>query len=73
MKPTLLEIKFSDARRDIPGSENFYIYYSTYLGGFTRDRFLMSVPIDDHIVHRGDGVFDNALCINGNYYLSSST
>ena len=29
----------------------------------------MSVPIDDHIVHRGDGVFDNALCIEGNYYL----
>ncbi|HUI29187.1 MAG TPA: aminotransferase class IV [Candidatus Acidoferrales bacterium] len=63
------EIKYSDPRREISGSENFYVFYSTFLGGFTRDRFLMSVPIDDHIVHRGDGVFDNALCIDGNYYL----
>jgi branched-chain amino acid aminotransferase len=29
----------------------------------------MSVPIDDHIVHRGDGVFDNTLCVDRNYYL----
>ena len=63
------EIKYSDHRLDAPQSENFYIFFSTFLGGYTRDRFLMSVPIDDHIVHRGDGVFDNALCINGNYYL----
>lgn len=69
MKLPLREVKYSDALKELPGSENFYIYYSTFLGGFTRDRFLMSVPIDDHIVHRGDGVFDNALCIDGNYYL----
>jgi len=69
MKSPLNEIKYSDPRREISGSENFYVFYSTFLGGFTRDRFLMSVPIDDHIVHRGDGVFDNALCIDGNYYL----
>jgi branched-chain amino acid aminotransferase len=69
MKLPLREVKYSDAQKEIPGSENFYIYYSTFLGGYTRDRFLMSVPIDDHIVHRGDGVFDNALCVEGNYYL----
>lgn len=69
MNLPLHEIKYSDTRKGIPGSENFYIYYSTFLGGYTHDRFLMSVPIDDHIVHRGDGVFDNALCIEGNYYL----
>lgn len=50
-------------------SDDFFLYYSTFLGGYTRDRLLMSVPIDDHIVHRGDGVFDNARCIGGNYYL----
>ncbi len=69
MKLPLHEVKYSDALKELPDSENFYIYYSTFLGGFTRDRFLMSVPIDDHIVHRGDGVFDNALCVDGNYYL----
>jgi len=69
MKFPLREIKYSDPMKELSGSENFYVYYSTFLGGYTRDRFLMSVPIDDHIVHRGDGVFDNALCIDGNYYL----
>jgi branched-subunit amino acid aminotransferase/4-amino-4-deoxychorismate lyase len=69
MSLPLREVNYSNARKEIPGSENFYVFYSTFLGGFTRDRFLMSVPIDDHIVHRGDGVFDNALCVNGNYYL----
>jgi len=69
MKFPLHEIEYSNLRKEISSSENFYIYYSTFLGGYTRDRVLMSVPIDDHIVHRGDGVFDNALCIHGNYYL----
>ncbi|MCL4538466.1 MAG: aminotransferase class IV [Bacteroidetes bacterium] len=50
-------------------ADDFFLYYSSFLGGYTRDRLLMSVPIDDHIVHRGDGVFDNTLCLNGNYYL----
>jgi len=69
MKFSLREFEYSNAHREFPGSENFYIFYSTFLGGYTFDRFLMSVPIDDHIVHRGDGVFDNALCVHGNYYL----
>jgi len=69
MRLPLREVSYSDSWKEIPGSENFYVFYSTFLGGYTRDRFLMSVPIDDHIVHRGDGVFDNALCIEGNFYL----
>lgn len=57
------------AKAGLKDPEDFFVYYSTFLGGYTHDRLLMSVPIDDHIVHRGDGVFDNALCIDGNYYL----
>jgi branched-subunit amino acid aminotransferase/4-amino-4-deoxychorismate lyase len=63
------EIKLSDAQAKLDGGGDFFLYYSSFLGGYTRNRLLMSVPIDDHIVHRGDGVFDNALCIAGNYYL----
>ncbi len=63
------EIRLADAQERVKGGEDFFLYYSSYLGGYTRDRLLMSVPIDDHIVHRGDGVFDNALCVDGNYYL----
>lgn len=63
------EVKLADAQEKFHDAGDFYIFYSTYLGGYTRNRLLMSVPIDDHIVHRGDGVFDNALCLNRNYYL----
>ncbi len=63
------EVRLAEAQTKLRGGDDFFIYYSTFLGGYTRDRLLMSVPIDDHIVHRGDGVFDNALCIDGNYYL----
>ncbi len=63
------EVAYSPARVGANDAEDFFVYYSTYLGGYTHDRLLMSVPIDDHIVHRGDGVFDNTLCIDGNYYL----
>ncbi len=63
------EIDSADARTRLADQDTFFLYYSTYLGGYTRDRLLMSVPIDDHIVHRGDGVFDNAVCFDGKYYL----
>ena len=32
--------------------------YSTWWGGVTFDPRLMLIPIDDHMVHRGDGVFE---------------
>jgi branched-chain amino acid aminotransferase len=32
--------------------------YSTLYGGIVKDPSLMIVPIDDHMVHRGDGVFE---------------
>lgn len=69
MTPELREVSISDAQQNIVNANDFYLFYSTFLGGFTRDRLMMSVPIDDHIVHRGDGVFDNALCVSRNYYL----
>ncbi|HEY9164814.1 MAG TPA: aminotransferase class IV [Candidatus Kryptonia bacterium] len=69
MKLEVRELTLSDAQKKVRQDDAFFLFYSTFLGGYTRDRLLMSVPIDDHIVHRGDGVFDNTLCINGNYYL----
>lgn len=32
--------------------------YSSLYGGVVTDPVLMCVPVDDHIVHRGDGVFE---------------
>lgn len=32
--------------------------YSSWLGGITKNPHLMLVPVDDHMVHRGDAVFE---------------
>ncbi|KAM5586133.1 D-amino-acid transaminase, chloroplastic [Rosa sericea] len=43
------------------------MYSSTY-GGIILDPALMVIPIDDHMVHRGHGVFDTAILLNGYLY-----
>lgn len=47
---------------------NLLAMYSSALGGVLTDRALMNVPIDDHLVHRGHGVFDTCNVINGRAY-----
>ena len=48
--------------------DEFYAMYSGLTGGITTDPALMSVPADDHLVHRGDGVFESLKCIDGRLY-----
>ena len=47
---------------------NFYAMYSSILGGIVTDPALMVLPLDDHMVHRGHGVFDTATLIHGMLY-----
>lgn len=42
--------------------------YSTWFGGIVRDPQLMMIPVDDHVVHRGDGVFEAIKCEEGRIY-----
>ncbi|MEA3485637.1 MAG: aminotransferase class IV, partial [Candidatus Aerophobetes bacterium] len=42
--------------------------YSSVFGGVVTDPTLMVLPIDDHMVHRGDGVFEACKCVNGYIY-----
>ncbi len=42
--------------------------YSSQWHGFTTDPDLMHVPLDDHLVHRGDGVFEVMRAIDGKVY-----
>ena len=42
--------------------------YSSQWNGITTDPELMIIPVDDHLVHRGDGVFDVIRCVNGKIY-----
>ncbi len=46
----------------------FSAFYSSHLGGVVTDPALMVIPFDDHIVHRGHGVFDTAAIVNGKIY-----
>ncbi|MFZ4403585.1 MAG: aminotransferase class IV [Pseudobdellovibrionaceae bacterium] len=56
-------------QKKYPAQATYLAMYSTWLGGVTTDPSLMIVPIDDHIVHRGDGVFEAIKCVNGKIYL----
>lgn len=51
-----------------PWQDNYLAMYSTHWQGYVTDPHLMMVPIDDHLVHRGDGVFDVFRCVDGRIY-----
>jgi len=57
---------FEAARQ--PYQSNYYAMYSSLLGAITLDGAFMQVPLDDHVVHRGDGVFDTFKCVGGAAY-----
>lgn len=51
-----------------PYQSAYYAMYSSVWNGITTDPLLMTVPIDDHLVHRGDGVFEAFKCVQGHIY-----
>lgn len=55
--------------RSYLAQETYYAMYSTWWGGVITDPALMLVPIDDHLVHRGDGVFEAIKVVNGKIFL----
>jgi 4-amino-4-deoxychorismate lyase len=46
----------------------YWAFYSSQLGGIVTDPALMLLPFDDHMVHRGHGVFDTAAIVDGRIY-----
>ncbi len=46
----------------------YMAFYSSQLGGIVTDPALMVIPFDDHMVHRGHGIFDTAIIIDGKIY-----
>ncbi|XP_010916005.2 D-amino-acid transaminase, chloroplastic [Elaeis guineensis] len=42
--------------------------YSSFFDGITLDPALMMIPLDDHMVHRGHGVFDTTMLFNRYLY-----
>lgn len=55
------------------GQQQFLAMYSSVVDGITTDPAAMVLPLDDHMVHRGHGVFDTAMIINGLVTLYSSS
>ena len=47
---------------------NYYAMYSSLWEAITTEPNLMVVPIDDHMVHRGDGLFETCKCVAGAIY-----
>jgi len=52
--------------------DDYLAMYSSWQQGVVTEPTLMLVPIDDHLVHRGDGVFDVMRCVNGSIYQMES-
>jgi 4-amino-4-deoxychorismate lyase len=50
-------------------ARSYAAMYSSWVGGFVKDTALMMVPLDDHLVHRGDGVFEAVRSVSGRLYL----
>ncbi|XP_031488328.1 D-amino-acid transaminase, chloroplastic isoform X2 [Nymphaea colorata] len=48
--------------------QQFLAMYSSIFGGITTDPAVMVIPMDDHMVHRGHGVFDTATVVDGFLY-----
>ena len=46
----------------------YFAFYSSQLGGIVTDPALMVIPFDDHMVHRGHGIFDTAGLVDGKIY-----
>ena len=51
-----------------PGRSNYLAMYSSVFGGVVTDPVLMVIPLDDHIINRGDGIFEAFPVKNGYAY-----
>ncbi|XP_030452680.2 D-amino-acid transaminase, chloroplastic [Syzygium oleosum] len=55
-------------RRGWKGKQQYLAMYSSVVGGIVTDPAAMVIPMDDHMVHRGHGVFDTAAIMDGHLY-----
>ena len=51
-----------------PYHADYLAQYSSQVGGIVTDPALWNVPADDHMVHRGDAVFEVFKCVDGRAY-----
>ncbi len=51
-----------------PGEKNFLAFYDHRIRAVVTNPRLMLIPLDDHLVHRGDGVFETLKFVDGKLY-----
>ncbi len=68
--PVLDERKVLSELRSLRSRQpvEYSAFYSSQLKGVVTDPALMVIPFDDHIVHRGHGIFDTAAIVAGKIY-----
>jgi 4-amino-4-deoxychorismate lyase len=68
--PVLDERKVLSELRSLRSRQpvDYWAFYSSQLKGVVTDPALMVIPFDDHIVHRGHGIFDTAAIVAGKIY-----
>ncbi len=52
-----------------PNEQDYLAFYEHRLGLICRDPRLILLPLDDHLVHRGDGVFETLKMVDRRIYL----
>jgi 4-amino-4-deoxychorismate lyase len=57
------------SKHNNPFLADYYAFYSSWFGGIVTEPHLMLLPIDDHMVHRGDGVFEAIKTVDRHVYL----
>lgn len=62
-------VEASRAKRAVSGPKDHLVcFYSSYYGGIVKDPSVMSMPLDDHMVGRGHGMFDTGGFKDGRFY-----
>lgn len=56
-------------KKQYSAQSTYLAMYNSWLGGIVKDPGMMLVPVDDHLVHRGDGVFEAIKVVDGQIFL----
>ncbi|KAI7988256.1 hypothetical protein LOK49_LG13G02403 [Camellia lanceoleosa] len=60
--------RLRNSQESYKSKQQYLAMYSSIYGGITTDPAAMVIPMDDHMVHRGHGVFDTAAIMDGYLY-----
>lgn len=60
--------RFRRSREAYKSKQKYLAMYSSLFVGITTDPAAMVIPMDDHMVHRGHGVFDTAAIVDGSVF-----